>query len=210
MPSALSRHCFAPPRRGSFYCGTLIQINAAARRGWKIFKLGIEHQTAGGTSRILEVKMTSTEEKEAERKRSAEREAERKQSAQRALKRERREATVKRIKEIIWSAVIASVITIIVLTSLGWLTTQRVVETAREQGAKELVSLRASICTVKFQQRPDASAKIAEFKALSYGERDTAVKKFVTEEKLATMLGEDAPAPGAIDKCADAISDLSR
>jgi hypothetical protein len=47
-------------------------------------------------------------------------------------------------------------------------------------------------------------------KALSYGERVAAVKKFVTEEKLATMLGEDAPAPGAIDKCADAISDLSR
>jgi hypothetical protein len=145
----------------------------------------------------LEVKMTTTEERDAERKRSA----------QKAL---HREAAVKRIKDIVWSAVIASVVTIIVVTSLGWLTTQAVVEKARVQGAKELVSLRASICSVKFQQRPDASAKIAEFKALSYGERDTAVKKFVTEEKLATMLGEDAPAPGAIDKCADAISDLSR
>ena len=136
-----------------------------------------------------------------------ERDIERKRSAQKAL---HREATVKRIKDIVWSAVIASVITIIVVTSLGWLTTQAVVEKAREQGAKELVSLRASICSVKFQQRPDASAKMAEFKALSYGEKDTAIKKFVTEEKLATMLGEDAPAPGAIDKCADAISDLSR
>jgi len=136
--------------------------------------------------------MTPTEERDAERKRSA----------QTAL---HRKATVQRIKDIVWSAVIASVITIIVVTSLGWLTTQAVVEKAREQGAKELVSLRASICSVKFQQRPDASAKIAEFKALSYGERDSAVKKFLTEEKLATMLGEDAPAPGAIDKCADAI-----
>jgi hypothetical protein len=141
--------------------------------------------------------MTTTEERDAERKRSA----------QKAL---HREATVKRIKDIVWSAVIASVITLIVVTSLGWLTTQAVVEKAREQGAKELVSLRAGICLVTFQQRPDASAKIAEFKALSWGERDTAVKKFVTEEKLATMLGEDAPAPGAIDKCADAISGLSR
>jgi hypothetical protein len=131
-----------------------------------------------------------------------ERDAERKRSAQTAL---HRKATVKRIKDIVWSAVIASVITIIIVTSLGWLTTQAVVEKAREQGAKELVSLRASICSVRFQQRPDASAKIAEFKALSYSERNTAVKKFVTEEKLATMLGEDAPAPGAIDKCADAI-----
>jgi hypothetical protein len=136
--------------------------------------------------------MTPTEERDAERKRSA----------QTAL---HRKATVKRIKDIVWSAVIASVITIIVVTSLGWLTTQAVVEKAREQGAKELVFLRASICSVRFQQRPDASAKIAEFKALSYGERNTAVKKFITEEKLATMLGEDAPAPGAIDKCADAI-----
>jgi len=145
----------------------------------------------------LEVKMDTREERDAERKRSE----------QKAL---RREATVKRIKDIVWTSVIASVITIIVVTSLGWLTTQAVVERAREQGAKELVALRASICVVKFQQRPDATAKLAEFKALSYGERDTAINKFVTEEKLATMLGEDAPAPGAIDKCADAISGLSR
>jgi len=136
-----------------------------------------------------------------------ERDAERKRSEQKAL---RREAISKRIKDIIWISLIASAITIIVVTSLGWLTTQAVVERAREQGAKELVALRSSICVVKFQQRPDATAKLAEFKALSYGERDDAIKKFVTEEKLATMLGEDAPAPGAIDKCADAISGLSR
>jgi hypothetical protein len=136
-----------------------------------------------------------------------ERDAERKRSEQKAL---RREATVKRIKDIVWTSVIASVITIIVVTSLGWLTTQAVVESAREQGTKELVALRASICVVNFQLRPDATAKLAEFKALSYGERDTAINKFVTEEKLATMLGEDAPAPGAVDKCTDAISGLSR
>jgi hypothetical protein len=148
----------------------------------------------------LEDKMSSTDERsvwDAERTRLAQRRA-------------RREATVRRIKDIVWSALIASVITIIVVTSLGWLTTQAVVEKAREQGAKELVSLRASICSVKFQQRPDASAKIAEFKALSYGEKDAAITKFITEEKLATMLGEDAPVSGAIDHCADAISALSR
>jgi hypothetical protein len=136
-----------------------------------------------------------------------ERDAERKRSEQKAL---HREATVKRIKDIIWTSVIASVITIIVVTSLGWLTTQAVVQRAREQGAKELVALRASICVIEFQQRPDASAKIAGFKALSYLERETAIKKFVTEEKLATMPGEDAPAPDAIDKCSYAISGLSR
>jgi hypothetical protein len=143
-------------------------------------------------SRILEAKMSTPDEREVERRRSAEK----------ALQ---REATVKRIKDIVWTALIASVITIVVVTSLGWLTTQAVVEKAREEGAKELVALRASICLVKFQQRPDAEAKLAEFKALSWGERDTAIRKFVTEEGLATMLGEDTPAPGAIDKCADAI-----
>jgi hypothetical protein len=97
------------------------------------------------------------------------------------------------------------VITIIVVTSLGWLTTQGVVEMARKEGAKDLVALRASICLVRFQQRPDAEAKLAEFKALSWTARDDAVRKFVTEEKLATMLGEDVPTPGAIDKCVDAI-----
>jgi hypothetical protein len=123
-------------------------------------------------------------------------------SAQKA--RDRR-AMVQRIKDIVWSAVIASVLTIIVVTALGWLTTQAVVEKARQEGEKELVALRASICLVRFQQRPDAKAKLAEFKALSYNEQDTAIKGFITKEGLATMLGEDAPAPGSIDKCTDAI-----
>jgi hypothetical protein len=150
-------------------------------------------QSSGtNTSRILEAKMSTPDEREVERRRSAEK----------AL---HREATLKRIKDIVWTALIASVFAIIVVTSLGWLTTQAVVEKAREEGAKELVALRASICLVKFQQRPDAEAKLAEFKALSWGQRDTAIRQFVTEEGLATMLGEDAPAPGAIDKCADAI-----
>jgi len=112
---------------------------------------------------------------------------------------------VQRIKDIVWSAVIASVLTIIVVTALGWLTTQAVVEKARQEGGKELVALRASICLVRFQQLPDAKAKLAEFKALSYNEQDTAIKGFITKEGLATMLGEDAPAPGSIDKCTDAI-----
>lgn len=145
--------------------------------------------------------MSTQEEKNAELERKK-RDAEIKRSAEKVR---RREAMVKKIKDIVWTAVIASVITIIVVTSLGWLTTQGVVEKAREEGAKELVALRASICLVRFQQRPDAEAKLAEFKALSYGDKDAAIRKFVTEEGLATMLGEDAPSPGAIDKCADAI-----
>ena len=139
--------------------------------------------------------MSTTEERDVERKRKAEK----------ALHRESR---VKRIKDIVWTAVIASVITIIVVTSLGWLTTQRVVEKAREEGAKELVALRASICLVRFQQRPDAEAKLTEFKALSYSEKDAAIQKFLTDEGLATMLGEDVPVPGAIDNCAGAIKRL--
>jgi hypothetical protein len=133
--------------------------------------------------------MSAREEKEVERKRSA--------------------ATMKRMKDIAWTAGIASVITIIVLLLLGWLTTQNVVKRARQEGANELVALRASICLVKFQQRPDAEAKRAEFKALSGSETGPAIRKFVTEEGLATMLGEDAPAPGAIDKCAEAIGRVS-
>jgi hypothetical protein len=123
-------------------------------------------------------------------------------SAQKA--RDRR-AMVQRIKDIVWSAVIASVLTIIVVTALGWLTTQAVVEKARQEGEKELVALRASICLVRFEQRPDAKAKLAEFKTLRYNEQDTAIKGLITKEGLATMLGEDAPAPGSIDKCTDAI-----
>jgi hypothetical protein len=123
----------------------------------------------------------------------------------------RRRATIRRITDIAWSAVIASVVTLIVVTSLGWLTTQAVVERAREQGAEDLVALRAAICTVRFQQRPDVTAKLAELKALPpYGEKDTAIKKLIADEKLATMVGENAPAPGAIDRCVYAISSLAR
>lgn len=145
--------------------------------------------------------MSTQEERNAELERKK-RDAEIQRSAEKAR---RREAMVKRAKDIVWTAVAASVITIIVVTWLGWLTTQNVVEKAREEGAKELVALRASICLVRFQQRPDAEAKLAEFKALSYGNRDAAIRKFVTEEGLATMLGEDEPAAGAINQCADAI-----
>ena len=139
--------------------------------------------------------------KDAETKRS-ERDAESKRLGE---KRHRRQAKLARIKDIFWTAVIASVITILVVTALGWLTTQAIVEEAREEGVKELVALRASICLVRFQQRPDADAKLAEFKALSWNERDDAVEAFITAEGLATMLGEDAPASGAVEKCADAI-----
>jgi hypothetical protein len=145
--------------------------------------------------------MSTTEEKDLARQRE-ERESERKASYEKAA---RREATVKRVKDIAWTAVIASVVTIIFVTSMGWLTTQSVVEKARADGAKELIALRSSICLVRFQQKPDAAAKLAEFKALPYAERDPAVRKLVADEGLATMLGEEAPAEGAVNQCADAI-----
>ena len=145
--------------------------------------------------------MTLQEERDTERK---QRDAQRQQGEDRAL---HRRATIRRITEIAWSAAIASVVTIIVVTSLGWLTTQAVVENAREQGAEELVALRATICTVRFQQRSDALTKLAEFRAISY-DRATAIKRFIADEKLATMVGENAPAPGAIDRCAYAINGL--
>ena len=143
--------------------------------------------------------MSTTEERDAERK---ERDAQRKREDEKARQ---REARSRRIKDIVWTTVLASVITIIVVTSLGWLTTQGVVEKAREEGAKELVALRASICLIRFQQMPNAEDMSAEFKALSWTAQDTAIRKFVTDEGLATMLGEDEPALGAIEKCADAI-----
>ncbi len=145
--------------------------------------------------------MTTTEEVDAARKRE-ERAAEWKVSSEKAA---RREARGKRIKDIAWTAVIASVATIITVTSMGWLTTQSVVEQARADGTKELVALRSSICLVRFQQKPDAAAKLAEFKALPYSDRDPAIRKLVTDEGLATMLGEDAPAEGAVIQCAKAI-----
>lgn len=130
------------------------------------------------------------------------REIERRRADQKAL---RRAETARRAKDIVWSAVIASAATLIVVTSLGWLTTQSVVSAAREQGAHDLVALRSGICVARFQQRPDAAAKLAEFKALGWDARTAAAKKIVTDENLATMQGETAPAAGAIDACAAAL-----
>ena len=146
--------------------------------------------------------MSNTEDRDRDRARENERRIASEKTLQRATRKQR-------IKDITWSSVLASIITIIVLTSLGWLTTQSVVTAARDEGLKELVALRASICLVNFQQRPDAAAKLAEFKVLSYTDKDPAIRKFVTDEKLATMLGEDGPAPGAVDKCSDAIKRLA-
>lgn len=143
--------------------------------------------------------MSTTEDKDAERR---ERDAQRKREDEKARL---REARSRRIKDIGWTTVLAGVVTVILATSVGWLTTQGVVEEAREEGAKELVALRASICLVRFQQMPNAVEKLAELKALTWSERQTASRKFVTDEGLATMLGEEEPVPGAIDKCAEAI-----
>lgn len=66
-----------------------------------------------------------------------------------------------------------------------------------------------AICAIGHQQRPDATAKLAEFRALPpYGEKDTAIKMFIADEKLAATVGENVPAAGAIDGCAYAISGL--
>ena len=146
--------------------------------------------------------MSSTEEGDRARK-LEERDRERKASYEKAA---RREATTKRVKDIAWTSVIASAATVIFVTSMGWLTTQSVVEKARADGVKELVALRSSICLVRFQQKPDAAVKLAEFKALPYGERDPAVQKLIADEGLATMLGEEAPAEGAVNQCASAIT----
>src|SRR5260221_2820512 len=130
------------------------------------------------------------------------RDIERRRLEQKAL---RRQETARRVKDIAWSAVIGSAATLIVVTSLGWLTTQSVVSAAREQGAHDLVALRSGICLARFEQRPGAAAKLAELKALGWDERTAAAKKIVTDENLATMLGETAPAVGAVDACAAAI-----
>ena len=130
------------------------------------------------------------------------REIERRRLEQKAL---RRAETARRAKDIIWSAVLGSAVTLIVATSLGWLTTQTVVSAAREQGAHDLVALRSGICLARFQQRPDAAATLTQLKAMGWDERTAAAKKIVTDDNLATMLGETAPAVGAIDACAAAI-----
>jgi hypothetical protein len=52
--------------------------------------------------------------------------------------------------------------------------------------------------------------ELAEFEVSPFGEKDTAIKKFIADEELATIAGENVPAPGAIDRCAYAIGSLAR
>lgn len=109
------------------------------------------------------------------------------------------------MKSMLWAGVIACLVTLVVMTSTGWLTTQKVVADAREEGQVELVALRLNICVERFEQRSDAVAKLAEFEALSWAEKEDVARKFVAEEGLATMITETAPAPGAVDNCAEKI-----
>src|SRR5260221_5732881 len=119
------------------------------------------------------------------------RDIERRRLEQKAL---RRQETARRVKDIAWSAVIGSAATLIVVTSLGWLTTQSVVSAAREQGVHELAALRSGICLARFQQMPGAVAKLAELKALGWNQRTTAAIKLVSDDKLATRSRATAPA----------------
>lgn len=111
----------------------------------------------------------------------------------------------KLMKSMLWASVIACLVTLFVMTSTGWLTTQKVVADAREEGQTELATLRLNICVARFEQRPDAAAKLAEFEALSWADKEDVARKFVAEEGLATMMTEDGPAPGAVDNCAEKI-----
>lgn len=111
----------------------------------------------------------------------------------------------KLMKSVLWASVTACLVTLFVMTSTGWLTTQKVIADAREEGRTELVALRLDICLERFQQRADAASKLAEFEALSWAEKEGVARKFVADEGLATMISEDAPAPGAVENCADRI-----
>src|SRR5258705_13887315 len=91
------------------------------------------------------------------------REAERRRAEQKMV---RRAETARRIKDIGWAAGIGGAATLILVTSLGWLTTQSVVTAAREQGGHDVVALRSGICLARFQQLPGAVAKPAGLKAL--------------------------------------------
>ena len=122
-----------------------------------------------------------------------------------ADKREAGKASAKRFKDIVKTAVFASLATLLLFTATGWLTTQKVVEDARAAGEEKLVTLRADLCIGKFDLRADALAKREEFKALSWAEKEDVAQKFVSDEGLATIMGQDDPAPGAIANCADGI-----
>lgn len=111
----------------------------------------------------------------------------------------------KLMKSVLWASVTACLVTLFVMTSTGWLTTQKVIADAREEGRTELVALRLDICLERFQQRADAASKLVEFEALSWAEKEGVARKFVADEGLATMISEDAPAPGAVENCADRI-----
>jgi hypothetical protein len=111
----------------------------------------------------------------------------------------------KLMKSILWAGVIGSLLTLFVMTSTGWLTTQKIVEDAREEGQAQIATLRANICFARFEQRPDAAAKLAEFEAMSWADKEDVAQKFVAEEGLATMTTEDGPVPGAVENCAEMI-----
>ncbi|MBB3313341.1 hypothetical protein FHT78_005133 [Rhizobium sp. BK196] len=105
---------------------------------------------------------------------------------------------------LVWACAITAVATIVIgFNWAGWVTggTFRTAEaTAVENARGELAS---AICVERFNAAPDASAKLAEFKAItdSYKKR-----QFIEAGRWATMPGQTTPDRLGVQGCTTALA----
>jgi hypothetical protein len=102
-----------------------------------------------------------------------------------------------------WACAGAAVATMIVgFTWGGWMTGKSARELASVAGATARGDLAGSICVERFNAAADATARLAELKAISGA---FAQRQFVEKGGWATMPGETAPDRRGAETCAIAL-----
>ena len=104
-------------------------------------------------------------------------------------------------KQAVWSAVIGSVVTMIVGFSWGgWVTNRSASDMARQQSTLAVVNALAPFCAEKFRNASDATEKFAELrKASSWSQSD-----IVSKTGAATFDGK-SPDTAVAKACADLL-----
>jgi hypothetical protein len=107
------------------------------------------------------------------------------------------------VKPALWGAVGGAIACAIVgFTWGGWVTDSSATAMAQDRANIEIAKVLAPICLQQFQQQPDATAKMAELKAMTGSYQ---MASFVEKSGAATMPGSDKSLKGVGQACADLL-----
>jgi hypothetical protein len=110
--------------------------------------------------------------------------------------------TWKTMKTVLWSAIGGALVWWIVLgTVFGWMSSGSAENQAKEQTRVAVLDVLTPICVARFQQDTEKEVKLAGLQQANSWSRDA----FVTKQGWATMPGNEQPANGVAQACANRI-----